>query len=279
MSSKKQLDALGERMKTYERLHTNSKFIPNLPLYIRLDGRSFSNFTRKMKRPYDERMSTLMIETTKFLVKELNATVGYTQSDEISLVLNHAYTSPAIFEGKVQKIISTAAALASAFFISRFEQIFGEPYYEYSLNLPTFDCRAFELPNWGEVANAFLWRYLDAKKNSVQMLAQSLYSHQQLQNLHTDLVKSKMLAEKDVDWETYPEFFKTGVFIANQKFVKQLETSACLRSKVDILKLEKPFHLLSFEEQILVVKHSTREVLGWNLKGEITLGSGVNHGS
>lgn len=72
MSSKKQLDALGDRLKHFERLRTEDKCIPDLPIYIRLDGRGFSNFTRKMLRPYDECMSKLMEATTAYLVKEFN---------------------------------------------------------------------------------------------------------------------------------------------------------------------------------------------------------------
>lgn len=87
MSSKKQLDALGDRLKHFERLRTEDKCIPDLPIYIRLDGRGFSNFTRNMLRPYDSRMSKLMEATTAYLVKEFNATIGFTQSDEISLIL------------------------------------------------------------------------------------------------------------------------------------------------------------------------------------------------
>ena len=75
MSSKTQLDALGNRLKTYEQHETSKKFIPNLPIYVRLDGRGFSKFTKGMARPFDERMSNLMIATTSYLVKELNAVI------------------------------------------------------------------------------------------------------------------------------------------------------------------------------------------------------------
>ena len=57
-----------------------------LPIYARIDGRSFSKFTRGFERPYDSRMSDAMIETMKGLVDKTHARLGYTQSDEISLV-------------------------------------------------------------------------------------------------------------------------------------------------------------------------------------------------
>lgn len=74
---------LGQRMKGYEKRETEMEFLPLLPVYARIDGRSFHTFTRGMKRPYDENLSRAMIETTKYLVEHTHAKVGYTQSDEI----------------------------------------------------------------------------------------------------------------------------------------------------------------------------------------------------
>ena len=39
-------DALGDRMKAYERQETEQRFIPLLPIYARIDGRGFSKFTK-----------------------------------------------------------------------------------------------------------------------------------------------------------------------------------------------------------------------------------------
>lgn len=79
-------DAFGNRMKDYEAQTCGIKMMPRIPVIARLDVKGFSKFTKGLKRPYDERLSNLMIETTKYLVKETNANCGYTQSDEITLV-------------------------------------------------------------------------------------------------------------------------------------------------------------------------------------------------
>lgn len=71
-------DNFGDRMKTYERIETGQKFLPLAPIYARLDGRSFSNFTRGMDRPFDRRFSEVVQEVTRYLVKETGATLGYT---------------------------------------------------------------------------------------------------------------------------------------------------------------------------------------------------------
>lgn len=52
--------SLGDRMKKYEKIETGDRFIPCLPVYVRIDGRSFSKFTKSMNKPYDERMSRVM---------------------------------------------------------------------------------------------------------------------------------------------------------------------------------------------------------------------------
>ena len=84
---KDEKDQLGNRMKEYEMTEAGRMLMPLLPVMIRLDGKCFSKFTKGLVRPYDIGMSTMMIETTKALVEETNAKIGYTQSDEISLVL------------------------------------------------------------------------------------------------------------------------------------------------------------------------------------------------
>ena len=79
-------DDLGDRMKEYEGREANRKVIPRLPVCARIDGKCFSKLTRGLERPYDIRLSRLMIETTRKLMQERAALAGYTQSDEISLL-------------------------------------------------------------------------------------------------------------------------------------------------------------------------------------------------
>ena len=79
-------DELSVRMKRYENLGASGmRLLPLAPIVARIDGRSFHNFTKGLNRPFDEDFSNAMIETTKHLVKHTGATIGYAQSDEISL--------------------------------------------------------------------------------------------------------------------------------------------------------------------------------------------------
>lgn len=251
MSSKKQLDALGTRLKAYEHIETQTKLIPGNPVYIRLDGRGFSKFTKTMQRPYDARMSLLMEETTKYLVKEFNAVIGYSQSDEISLVLENTYETPCMFEGKIQKLVSTLAASATAYFNANFQNHFDTSVLEFSKRLPTFDCRVINLPSKDEVANMILWRYLDAIKNSKQMAGHHYFSNKELFKLNTDQIVGKLHSEKNVNWYEYPQFFKEGVFIKRETYEKDLEDGAtCTRSRIVSKSPTKPFVLLEHEDRI-----------------------------
>lgn len=207
-------DALGDRMKSYEKRETGRTFLPMLPVYARIDGRSFSKFTKGMKRPWDDRMTEAMKAVTEYLVKETNAVVGYTQSDEISLVwLVEDHLSDMMFARKVQKLCSVLASMAASRFvyevIKRFDMATVQKF-------PHFDCRILQLPNKTEAANMILWRYLDAKKNSVSMHCRHYYSAKQMhgkgQPEMLDMITEAALAKGDPDYPNLPEEFRTGTF-------------------------------------------------------------------
>src|SRR6185369_15347403 len=110
-------DDFGDRIKRYEAGETEQYFMPLLPIYARIDGRCFSGFTSGLRRPYDERITRAMVETTRYLVEETHARIGYTQSDEISLVWQQdRYDSESLFGGKVHKLVSVLASMATAKF-------------------------------------------------------------------------------------------------------------------------------------------------------------------
>ncbi len=215
MSKQKENDEYGTRMKEYERSETERRLNTLEPIYARLDGRSFSTFTRGMKKPFDRIITDAMIETTKHLVNKTNAKIGYTQSDEISLI----WLEQPFFDAKVQKMCSILASMATAKFMESIP-------YGMTCALPHFDARVFNLPNKIEAANTILWRAMDAKKNAIQATAQSFFSHKQLQNKDQKQML-EMMKELGIDWNdtlTYPDKFKYGSFIQKRN-VKRLLTN------------------------------------------------------
>ena len=202
----------GDRMKRYEAAETERYFMPLLPIYARIDGRCFSAFTRGLDRPFDLRITRAMVSTAKFLVENTHARIGYTQSDEISLVwLQERYDSEVFFNGKVQKLNSVLAALATAKFnhTCMEDVALAERARE---QLPVFDCRVFQLPNRTEAANAFLWREKDATKNAISMAARNFYPHKELHG-KTGSEMQEMIFQKGQNFNDYPVFFKRGTFV------------------------------------------------------------------
>ena len=205
-------DIFGTRMKEYEVIEAGRKFIPLLPVCARLDGKSFHTYTKKFTRPYDMRFNRLMIDTTKFLVNETNACMGYSQSDEISLVYySDDYNSQIFFDGKIQKMNSILTSMTTAFFNGQSQSRLRDPLVPY-LPMAYFDCRVWQVPTLTEAANVFLWREQDATKNSISMAASHYYSHKQLDK-KSGKEKQEMLFQKGVNWNDYPNFFKRGTFI------------------------------------------------------------------
>lgn len=211
---------IGDRMKAYEEPSTSRRAFKGQPLVARLDGKSFHTFTKGLKRPYDQRLSDLMIETMRELVDRFNATVGYVQSDEITLVWLTATDSTVElpFSGRFQKLESLLAGFCSAFFTKRLTEYLPEKAHA----IPYFDCRAFVVPSIQEAYHAVLWRQQDCTKNAISMAAQSMFSHKYLQCRNGPEMQELMWKEKGVNFNDYPAFFKRGTFARRVKEERML---------------------------------------------------------
>ena len=200
------LDAdLGDRMKAYE---ATPRLLPLLPTLVRLDGKNFHGFCNGLRRPYDERLSSVMQGVTAYLLEETRAVVGYTQSDEITLCLYSAdYKSQTFFDGKTQKIVSVLASMCTLEFQRRCRQELPEKADARAL----FDCRVFQVPTLDEAANVFVWRELDATRNSLEMAARHYYSQKELHGKNSAALH-EMLHTVDVNWNDYPGLFKRGTY-------------------------------------------------------------------
>lgn len=223
------MDALGDRMKAYEAHEAGRRFLPLLPVYARIDGRNFHSFTRGMDRPYDERLTGCMIETTRRLVEETGAIVGYTQSDEISLIWYRPDPkSELFFGGKVFKIVSVTAALATSIFVS-----LARAHWPDRVDGLAFDCRAFSLPNKDEAANAILWRELDATKNAISMAARCHFSDRELFGKSGAEMQEMIFQKTGENFNDFPARFKRGTFIQRRTVFKELDAETLARIPPD----------------------------------------------
>lgn len=202
-------EKLGDWCKWLEKNFSNEVMIPTLPVIIRLDGNNFSTWTKGLKKPFDADLSNLMIDTTKFLVQETNAVIGYTQSDEITLILYSSDRKSSIYnDGKKQKILSKLSAKCVTYFNEQRKK-----YLPNHNKVAVFDCRVYQTPTLHDGAIQLLWRENDATKNSISMLAQSLFPHEDLKNLNGNQMQDKMWKEKGVNWNDLEAKYKRGTYV------------------------------------------------------------------
>ena len=238
---------LDVRMKAYEAAETGRKLMPFLPIMARLDGRSFHSFCHGLQKPFDERFRDLMRETTKFLVKETNALMGYTQSDEISLVwLYDALESDPPFGGRVFKLVSWLSTLGTA----KFNRLMPQYLPEKAEAMPTFDCRVWNVPNQDEAANAFLWREMDAVRSSILAVGQAHFSQREL-HLKDVVAIQEMLRGKGVEWRDFPERLKWGTWVQRREVLRAFTTE-------ELAKLPAK-HKAHKDPGLMVTRHDVEE--------------------
>lgn len=205
---------------------------------IRLDGKAFHTYTKSLKKPFDNDLSNDLDNAVIKIINQIQgAKFAYIQSDEISILLTdfEKPTTDAWFDGNLQKICSVSASLMTAEFnhlrlireISthvRKSGISTNLYYDrFDIQEVTkftkayFDSRVFTVPDRTEVMNYFIWRNNDAARNSISMVAQSMFSHGELQG-KSSLEMIKMIESKGVRWDTYDQSDKNGRLIIKENY-------------------------------------------------------------
>ena len=241
--AKKLRDGLGDRMKEFYENRAKTKLIRRMPVIIRLDGKAFHTWTRGFAKPFDKRMIEAMQETTLELCKNIQGCVfGYTQSDEITLILvdyNDIDVS-AWYDYETQKICSVAASMATLYFNRIFhnkirefvnnhykviidKETYGEELsnsvnellraYNNSIELGAmFDARCFNVPI-SDVCNAILWRQQDASRNSINALGQKWFKHKELDGKNTSQVQDMLMEKYGINWNNLSTVKKRGTAI------------------------------------------------------------------
>jgi tRNA(His) guanylyltransferase len=210
-------DALGDRMKGYYENRSQTHLTRGVPALMRLDGKAFHTYTRGFDRPYDLKLMRIMDQTAIALCEKIQgAKMAFVQSDEITILITDydSIKTDAWFDYNVQKMTSISASIATAAFNSG--MYLDEEILANMDKVAYFDSRVWSAPV-SDVANTFIWRQQDSTRNSIQMAAQSLFHHKQLQGLDTSKLQDKMFLEKGVNWDKYPVGFKRGRIILKEK--------------------------------------------------------------
>lgn len=209
-------DDLDARMRVYEQSGDVS-IIPGLYAVVRIDGRSFTRLTREKMRceaPFDSGFHEAMVATAAHCMGAgFKAVIGYTHSDEISILLDQ---SDSTFQRKTRKIVTVLAGEASGFFSVRV----GVP--------AAFDARVCPLPDLGAVIDYFRWRNEDANRNALNsycywtLRKTGLSSSAATNKLLSMSVaqKNELLFEHGINYGHVPKWQKRGTALCYREFKK-----------------------------------------------------------
>jgi tRNA(His) 5'-end guanylyltransferase len=209
-------DALGVELKYYENIESARAGEIGQPVVVRVDGVSFSKFTRGFERPFDARIAEAMDEACVAVVERVHPVLGYTQSDEMTFVFWDPMFDVA-YGGRLQKLASVCAAIATGEFLKAAQRLFPDRVDEVT---PIFDGRAHAL-DYSMAAKNVEWRELDARRNAVSMAAHAVFGHNPLHGKSPADMK-EMLAAEGIDYMSdYPERFKRGAFFRRRKVLME----------------------------------------------------------
>ena len=246
---------IGNRMKDNYENRYRFYLTRRTPVIIRLDGKTFHSFTKGFDRPFDKVLYRTMSKTGLELCKNIQGSkIAYIQSDEISILLTDydKLTTSAYFDYNINKINSVTSSMATLYFNKIFreeinsfsEEIHNEELklrnrpiieqyefyqleeikkmdklletYKSRIDLALFDCRCFNIPE-SEVANYFIWRQLDATRNSIEMFGQKYYSANQLKGVTCNQIQEMLFQDHKINWSNNPAYIKRGISIIRDK--------------------------------------------------------------
>lgn len=197
-------DALGDKHKKFEE-NRNDRLMSGVPVMARLDGRAFHTLTRNCVKPYDVKFIEAMDTTCIELIRQYNAEIGYCQSDEITLV----WPNLEMFDLRIQKLCSSMASDAT-FAFSNAWGVKG-----------AFDCRVWNVPNLELAAENFMWREMDATRNSINMAAHEIFKQSELDGIGSKQ-RIAMMEERGFHWALQEDRFKRGSFYKKERQMKNL---------------------------------------------------------
>lgn len=274
-------EKLGDRMKRYEnQIDSKITIGPSESYIVRLDGRSFSKFTKKFVKPFDLVFVKAMCMTMQDLVEEFEAQTGYTHSDEITLIFNAKCTELEeleymelknnqdlmnlssnklrelpnhMFRGRVQKILSLISSYCSVRFNHHLSNLIEPIKSNYDSRFveliksqrQMFDSRimVFKESIKHEILNHQIWRSIqDCERNAISTYAHTYFGPKKIMNKTCKEMIKMMKDEKNLDWDSQvPTFIKHGVYCKKNMVYKEINGQTVLRSDYVLKELKINF--------------------------------------
>lgn len=218
------------------------ELLPNCWILVRLDGRSFSRFTREhgYEKPNDRRGVELMNQCALRCCKEFQDVCFATgQSDEFSFVLSRASN---LWNRRASKLQSYFASYFSSCFVFHWKEFFGELPLSYP---PMFDCRAVCYPAMENIRDYLSWRQADCHINNlyntafwalVSKAGQSEREANETLRGTNSAQKNEILFERfSINYNDEPEVYRKGSIL----YQKRVESSAAMTTAASSLESGK----------------------------------------
>lgn len=258
--------SIAERHFEYEKAY-DYRIIKRLPLFIRVNGRSFSKACEFLPKPYCQNMIRLFALTMLNSVKQIEDCIfAYQFSDEIIFILrNDRYkTSEPWFGNRIQKIVSLTASNVTYSFNDIFETMETPP--EIS-GRTIFDARVYPVPSIIEALNGLVFRqqaYIHralviAAGIELEKIYQTKKVNKIIKSKNIEELKQILLDECNVSYdETYPAAYRLGMCAYKIPIVIETNDEQVTRNKWLIDK--NPPIFLQDKNFILGILNSGRDI-------------------
>jgi tRNA(His) guanylyltransferase len=209
-------DDLESKMRAFETARDPCA-LPGAFIVARIDGRSFTRLTKELmeyEKPFDIRFRDHMIATVEHLMTcGFAISYGYTQSDEISLLIDK---DDASFGRNIRKLTSILAGEASAAFSTRLGRA------------AAFDSRVIELPSEALVVDYFRWRHEDAHRNALngwcywKLREEKVGASEATRRMEGMAVseKNELLYQRGINFNDLPAWQRRGIGVVWENFEK-----------------------------------------------------------
>lgn len=209
---------LYERMGYYQDQEKDIAFDPkDSVLIVRVLFRNLKRFSKVMTRPFDPDAFKLMEQTAGHLLNNFKGKFAHVTSDEITMVLQGTESNPLEYAGKKQKIVSSIASSAAAFYTIKLATLKDvDELYDRGVH-PGFEVTVFKVPSKAETGNVLLWLEREATETCVRLICTSLGLGK--------FIDSKSLLERisilenvhKYNWATVDTLFKHGLYIKRKR--------------------------------------------------------------
>lgn len=254
---------INDKNSNFKDLEKEFEIILNKNKYtiIRLDGRSFSTFTKFFAKPVDHTLrATIDVAShataSRFFSKDLIKVI-YNSSDEINIILApFADTSYPPFAGRINKLISILPqdlVFRMKKFADKFnkdgERIVGDKRStknDILANIPDslkndsylgkytyediitkniqFDCRIVQVKTLKECSDYITWRRTNAISNSKSSFARTKLSHKETLNLSSNKQIELVKELYGKDYYSLPSLWKVGYVYINPNAESEFRT-------------------------------------------------------